>query len=257
MASGPPGEPAQYRIGTSGWHYDHWRERFYPVKLPKSGWLEHYCQFFRTVEINASFYRLPTERAFASWRDGSPTDFVFAVKASRLITHYRRLRNVEEPLDTFLSRARILGHKLGPILYQLPPGLKRDDRVLGDFLALLPGNLLHAVEFRHSSWLHEEVYAILRAYGVAFCVISAPGRDYPPVATGSFAYLRFHGSQAMYGGSYSDEELEHWARITRDLSGGSRAIFAYFNNDANAHAVFNALALADLLGLKAQQPPGG
>ncbi|MBI4318861.1 MAG: DUF72 domain-containing protein [Chloroflexi bacterium] len=239
-----------FRIGTSGWHYDHWRDRFYPEGLPKDRWLEYYGESFTTVEVNASFYRLPTERALARWRDGSPPNFLFAVKASRLITHYRRLRNVAELLDTFLDRARLLGDKLGPILYQLPPQFVRDDETLGDFLAQLPENFRHVLEFRHASWLSDEVYDLLRRHDVGFCVISAPGQEYPAVATADFAYIRFHGSHTVYGGCYTDEELERWAGIARELGRESRMVFAYFNNDANAYAVYNALTLKQKLGSK-------
>ena len=244
----------KYFIGTSGWHYDHWRDRFYPEKLPKSRWLEFYARFFPTVEINNSFYRLPSEKAFENWRTGSPTGFAFAVKASRLITHYRRLQNVEGLLDTFLGRARLLKEKLGPILYQLPPGLHRDDQRLDRFLALLPRDLQHAVEFRHASWIDEGVFQILRKHDVAFCVISLPGFDCPVVATASFSYVRFHGSQAMYASCYTDEELEQWATNLRNLAKGCERVCAYFNNDAEGHAVHNAMTLMAKVGI-VQSPP--
>ena len=172
----------KYYIGTSGFHYDHWRERFYPKGLPKARWLEFYASRFSTVELNNSFYHLPSEKAFATWRDSSPADFTFAVKVSRFITHIKRLRNSEEPLQTFLSRARVLEGKLGPLLYQLPPNMVRRDDVLEEFLSLLPENLLHVFEFRHESWFDEEVFQILRRHNVGFCVFDMPHLPCPPVA---------------------------------------------------------------------------
>ncbi len=242
-----------YLIGTSGWHYDHWRDRFYPERLAKAKWLDYYARFFSTVELNASFYRLPTEKAFERWRDTSPPGFVFAIKASRLITHYRRLANVEEALATFFSRARLLGAKLGPILYQLPPGLHRDDARLDDFLALLPRDLHHVLEFRHASWFADSVFDILRRHNAAFCVLSMPDFDCPVLATADFAYVRFHGSQAKYSSLYTDVELDGWAERIRSLSANG-PVYAYFNNDANAYAVHNALALMQLLGVIARIP---
>lgn len=239
----------EFIVGTSGWHYNHWRERFYPAGLPKSKWLGFYAQYFRTVEINASFYRLPTEKAFASWRNTVPAGFLYAVKASRLITHYRRLVNVEDALETFIGRARILGDKLGPILYQLPPGLHRDDERLDSFLSLLPRDLQHAVEFRHSSWMDDRVFEILRKHDVAFCVISLPNFECPVVATARFSYLRFHGSRRKYTSCYDDEELDQWAELMRRLARESTPVYAYFNNDVEAHAVHNALTLMQKLGV--------
>ncbi|GAI34250.1 unnamed protein product, partial [marine sediment metagenome] len=151
-----------YYIGTSGWHYDHWRVRFYPEKLIKAKWLEFYAGHFTTVELNNSFYRLPSEAAFATWRDSSPANFTFAVKVSRFITHIKRLRNTEEAVDNFVGRARILDGKLGPLLYQLPPNMHRNDEVLESFLSILPRGLKHVVEFRHESWLDDKVFEILR-----------------------------------------------------------------------------------------------
>ncbi len=244
----------KFIVGTSGWHYNHWRGRFYRSGLPKSKWLEFYAQYFRTVEINASFYRLPTEKAFANWRDTAPVGFVFAVKASRLITHYRRLINVEDALTTFLGRARILGDKLGPILYQLPPGFHRNDERLDSFLSLLPQDLQHAVEFRHPSWLVDPVFDTLRKHNVALCVISMPDFDCPVMATADFSYVRLHGSQRKYTSCYSDEELSQWAGRMRHLARDSGKVYAYFNNDAEAHAVHNALTLLQKLGVIKEAP---
>jgi uncharacterized protein YecE (DUF72 family) len=238
---------ARYYIGTSGWHYDHWRGRFYPEGLPKSRWLQHYAQSFSTVELNNSFYNLPSEKAFEKWRDSSPDGFAYAVKVSRFITHMKKLRNVDEPLANFLERVRILGDKLGPLLYQLPPNLHRKDELLDSFLSALPGNLIHVLELRHSSWLCQDVFAILRRYNVGLCVFDMPDLTTPLEATADFAYIRFHGSAALYGSCYSDEELTDWANRIAELSQGLDAVYVYFNNDAEAFAVENALTLRDKL----------
>jgi uncharacterized protein YecE (DUF72 family) len=234
---------AKYYVGTSGWHYDHWRERFYPKELPKRRWLEFYTQRFSTVELNNSFYHLPSEKAFAGWRDSCPDNFVYAVKVSRLITHFKKLRNVAEPFQNFLDRARILGNALGPLLYQLPPNLRRDDSRLEDFLSTLPSDLSHVFEFRHGSWLTQGVFDLLRRYNVGFCVFDMPDFATPVEVTADFAYVRFHGASSLYGGSYSDEDLGDWANRLAGLGADTRAVYVFFNNDAEAFAVANALTL--------------
>jgi len=237
----------QYYIGTSGWHYDHWRHLFYPDKLTKAKWLEFYSRHFTTVELNNSFYRLPSEEAFANWRDSSPANFVFAVKVSRFITHIKRLKDSEEPVDTFLSRAEILEEKLGPLLYQLPPNMHRDDARLEAFLSILPQGMKHVLEFRHESWLDEGVFEILRRYNVGLCVFDMPSLSCPLAATADFVYIRFHGSTELYSSCYSDEELAEWAKRLADLAANLKAVYIYFNNDAEAFAVRNAMTLRDYL----------
>ncbi len=236
----------KYRIGTSGWHYDHWRGDFYPDGLPKSRWLEHYAKTFDTVEINASFYRLPAEATFARWRGLAPPGFCYAVKASRFITHIKRLRNIEEELKTFLGRAGLLGDRLGPVLYQLPPGLKRDDGLLEAFLRLLPAGLEHVFEFRSRDWLDDGVFELMRRYRAGFCIYDMPGLTTPVLATAGFAYVRFHGSTGLYYSNYSDEQLGEWAGRIRGLTGVD-TVYVYFNNDAGGYAVRNALTLRRML----------
>ncbi len=227
--------------------YRHWREVFYPAKLPQSKWLEFYTRHFSTVELNNSFYRLPTEKAFASWRETSPAGFVYAVKVSRFITHIKRLKDVDEPVDTFLSRARLLEEKLGPLLYQLPPNMHRNDERLDAFLSLLPGGLRHVVEFRHDSWLNDTVFAILRRHNVGLCVFDMPDLSCPLLATADFAYVRFHGATGLYYSRYSDDELEDWARRIAELAGDLEAVYIYFNNDAEGYAIENARTLRQRL----------
>lgn len=236
-----------FYIGTSGWHYDHWRDIFYPAKLAKAAWLEFYARHFNTVELNNSFYRLPSENAFATWYHSSPPDFTFAVKVSRFITHIKRLKNTGEALDNFITRARILSEKLGPLLYQLPPNLHRNDEVLEAFLSSLPQGMRHVFEFRHHSWLEEEVFAILHRYNVGLCVFDMPFLTCPLVATADFAYIRFHGSDELYASCYSDEELADWAEKLANLAANLEAAYIYFNNDAEGFALRNAETLRSYL----------
>jgi len=235
----------KYYIGTSGWHYDHWREEFYPRGLPKSRWLEFYSQHFSTVELNNSFYRLPSEKAFANWRDSSPEAFVFAVKVSRFITHIKRLKDTAEPVANFMARARLLEGKLGPLLYQLPGSMKRDYRVLEGFLKTLPENSCNVFEFRDNSWFDSEIFELLRHYNAGFCIYDMPDLTTPVIATSDFAYVRFHGSRQLYSSCYSEKELEDWALQIKGL--GVSNVYAYFNNDAEGFATSNALMLRHLL----------
>ncbi len=236
-----------YHIGTSGWHYEHWRGRFYPEKLTKAEWLEFYASHFTTVELNNSFYRLPSEAAFASWYNSSPANFTFAVKVSRFITHIKRLKNSEEAVENFITRAKILEEKLGPLLYQLPPNMHRNDEVLESFLSNLPRGMKHVLEFRHQSWLEEKVFEILRKYNIGLCVFDMPSFTCPLEMTADFAYIRFHGSGELYSSCYSDKELADWAKRLTNLDINPKAVYIYFNNDAEAFAVRNAMTLRDYL----------
>jgi len=237
----------KYYIGTSGWHYDHWRGLYYPEGLPKSKWLQFYAQQFSTVELNNSFYHLPSEKAFVTWRESAPENFIFAVKVSRFITHIKRLRNLGSAVGNFLSRACLLQDKLGPLLYQLPPNMKRNDELLESFLSSLPQKYHHVFEFRHESWLDDAVFRILQRHNVGLCVFDMPDFTCPLVATSDFAYVRFHGSHSLYSSCYSDEELLRWARKIGQLDEKVKAVYIYFNNDAEASAVKNALTLAHYL----------
>ena len=234
-------------VGCSGWHYEHWRGLFYPAELPKSKWLEFYAQQFITVELNNSFYRLPSEKAFTAWRESTPDNFIFAVKVSRFITHIKRLRNLGSAVEHFLSRAVLLGEKLGPLLYQLPPNMKRDDEMLQNFLSSLPPKYQHVIEFRHESWLDDVVFDILRGHNTGFCVFDMPSFGCPPIATRDFAYVRFHGSESLYSSCYSDKELAQWSQKIARLGQNVEASYIYFNNDAEAFAVRNAMTLENYL----------
>ena len=239
----------KYYVGCSGWHYEHWRGLYYPQELAKTKWLSFYAKQFTTVELNNSFYHLPSEKAFNTWRESTPDDFVFAVKVSRFITHIKRLGNVGTSVDSFLSRAALLKEELGPLLYQLPPSMKRNDELLDNFLSTLPSEYRHVIEFRHESWIDEEVFNTLRSHNVGLCVFDMPGLSCPLVATSDFVYIRFHGSEGLYSSSYSDEELAQWAEWIARLGQNVRASYIYFNNDAEAFAVTNAIKLKSLLQL--------
>ena len=245
---------AKYYIGCSGWHYEHWRELYYPRELPKPKWLSFYAQEFNTVELNNTFYRLPSEKAFNTWRESAPDNFVVAVKASRFITHVKRLKNLGSAVETFVSRAGLLREKLGPLLYQLPPSMKRNDELLEDFLSTLPSKHRHVIEFRHESWIDEGVFDILRRHNVGLCVFDMPGFSCPPVATGDFGYVRFHGSEGLYSGRYSDAELAQWAHRIAQLGRNLSISYVYFNNDAKAFAIENAKTLRDLLRSPSPEP---
>lgn len=233
----------EIRIGCSGWHYDHWRGRFYPEKLPRSQWLQFYAQTFNTVEINNTFYQLPKETSVEAWRRRSPEDFVYAVKASRFITHIKKLKDSAESLGRFLQTARILKEKLGPVLFQLPPSFKKDLNLLEGFLAILPKDLAAVFEFRNDSWFSEETFDLLDRFGFGFCIHDMPSVPSPRVVTGDIIYVRFHGSTAKYAGYYSETELCDWADWLKSNIQKVSHAYLYFNNDANANAVNNAITL--------------
>ena len=237
-----------FRVGTSGWSYDHWRKLFYPEKLPAKARLDHYSRSFDTVEVNASFYHLPAENTFRKWKETVPNEFVFAVKASRYITHLKRLAEPEESLELFLSRARLLGRKLGPVLFQLPPNWQVNPERLERFLRLLPRTRRFAFEFRDPSWFTNEVEALLRERAVAFCIFHMVELDCPVWVTAPFVYLRFHGSAEKYRGSYSPRELGRWVKRIRGWLEEGLDVYAYFNNDAYGHAVTNGLDLMKRVG---------
>ena len=236
------------RIGCSGWDYKHWRGDFYPADLPRTRWFEHYAALFDTVEINNTFYRLPEERTFAAWAERAPARFVYAVKASRFLTHMKKLKSPEEPLDRLFTRMRPLNGRLGPVLYQLPPGWPLDLPRLEQFLQALPQDEKHVMEFRHTSWYADEVMRLLERFNVSLCLHDMQGSATGRERVGPFIYARFHGATGKYGGGYSDDRLAGWA----DWLGAQRAagfdVYAYFNNDVGGHAPRNAGTLRRLMG---------
>ena len=235
-------------IGCSGWQYRHWRGDFYPEKLAMRRWFEHYSSVFDTVELNTSFYHLPKPETFDKWRDQAPPGFRYAVKASRFITHMKKLKECDEPLETFLSRARRLGPALGPILYQLPPRWPFDRERLESFIAILPRDLTHVFEFREPSWMEEQVLGLLNAHGISYCAHDMKGMSAPREATGPIAYVRFHGGTGKYRGRYKDEALLGWSDWLAGEARAGREIWAYFNNDIGGAAIHDALTLRGMVG---------
>ena len=235
-------------IGTSGWHYKHWVGEFYPARFSPAKMLACYAQEFPTVEINNSFYRLPDEKTFRTWMHQVPPGFVFAVKASRFITHIKRLKDAAEPVSLLLERAAPLGDMLGPVLFQLPPQWKLNLERLEEFLAVLPADKKCALEFRDLSWCTEPVYKRLRNRNVAFCLHDWREMLWPIEITADFTYIRFHGSGRRYGGSYPDPVLQKWADRIRSWEHHLRKVFVYFNNDTEGHAIRNARTLRQMLG---------
>jgi uncharacterized protein YecE (DUF72 family) len=235
-------------VGTSGYVYPHWRRGvFYPGGLRQRDELGWYADRFRTVELNNPFYRLPAPESFDRWRDAVGDDFVFAVKASRYITHIRRLREASDALALFLERAERLGPKLGPILFQLPPTFAADLGVLRGVLEALPARHRWVVEFRHPSWHTPDAYDALGERGVALC-IPVGGRVRPDlVTTAPFVYTRMHAGQGA-GGGFTTEQLEWWAGRLRALDRAGKDRYVYFNNDPGGHAPRDARTLLDLLG---------
>lgn len=234
------------RTGTSGWTYKHWQGVFYPVDLPQSKWLEYYTGHFDTVELNASFYRLPNPRTFENWNARTPDNFRWSVKASKYITHTKRLRDPAEPLQRLYDAVKGLGEKLGAILVQLPPNLAFDEILFRDFCSSLNTDIRHTLEVRHASWLSDNAYTILNEFNIALCISDTAGR-YPSAEeiTADFAYVRLHGSQKLYASGYTEDELQTWAQ---KINAWDRDAFIYFDNDFEGHAVKDAKRLKEILG---------
>jgi uncharacterized protein YecE (DUF72 family) len=231
-------------VGTSGWQYGHWRELFYPRGVPQARWLEYYAARFATVESNAAFYRLPRLETFAAWAARTPPDFVMAVKASRYLTHIRRLRDPEEPVRRLMDSAGNLGAKLGPILLQLPPDLRADAGALAKTLACFPRPVRVAVEFRHPSWYTDEVRDLLTTNGAALCLADSPRRETPLWRTTDWTYLRLHEGRATPHPCYGRQALATWARRLADAWTPDEQVFVYFNNDPAGCAVRDARLFA-------------
>lgn len=233
-------------VGTSGYSYPHWAEGvFYPKGLSSRQWLEFYSRHFNCVELNVTFYRLPTKAMAKSWQERTPKDFVFAVKGSRFVTHIKRLKDTQESLKIFVERIAPLKTKIGCFLWQLPPGFKKDEERLKNFcrqLKKLKGfkDSRHVFEFREKSWFEKNVYAILKDFQFCLCFADAPEKIGEEVLTCDYVYLRFHGSVLLYGSNYSDEQLRMWADKIKLMGRRIHTVYAFFNNDAHGHAVANA-----------------
>jgi uncharacterized protein YecE (DUF72 family) len=245
----PHDRPRPVRIGCSGWNYASWKDEFYAGR-PARAWLEHYAEHFDTVEVNTTFYRLPNRDAVANWERTAPPDFLFTIKASRYLTHIKRLLELGPGLARFYERLEPLlaSPKMGPILWQLPPTFKRDDGRLASALERLPSGQRHCFEFRHPSWFTAEVYDLLRRHGAALVIGDRPEVHafQTEVFTADWTLVRFHYGSRGRRGNYSERELREWAARFEEWRAGVE-IFAYFNNDWEVFAVRNALRLQELL----------
>lgn len=231
-------------IGTSGWTYAHWRGTFYPEGLPQKGWLVYYMTHFPTVELNASFYRSIRPETYRKWREISPPGFVWSVKVSRFITHFKRLKECEEETKRFLYEVSNLGDKLGCLMVQLPPSLVFEREALLSFRRLIPDHFRVALEARNATWLTSECLNTLRDLNVAWCISDTAGRyPYREEITADFIYLRLHGSRVLYRSNYTEEELKTWAE---KIKRWGKETYVYFDNDYLAHAARNAMRLREL-----------
>lgn len=240
--------PGRWHIGTSGWSYANWKPAFYPKGVAPRDWLAYYARHLKSVELNASFYRLPRASVVEGWRDRTPENFVFAVKAWRAITHYRRLADCEDLVGRLFDRVAPLGRKTGPVLFQLPPHFEVNTARLENFLTILPHGRRYAFEFRDPGWHCDEVYALLERHKVAFCPFELGQARAPRIVTADFIYVRLHGRKAAYEGAYSVQALTAWCNWLEERLREKRDVYVYFDNtDVADHAVRNAIKLDELL----------
>ena len=242
-------------VGTSGWQYAHWKERFYPKGLPQREWLPYFAERFPTVEINNTFYMLPKPETFSTWRQRAPDDFIYVVKASRYLTHIRRLRDCREPLSRFWTNTRRLGKKLGPVLFQLPPNFEADLERLEAFLRLLPKTMRPAFEFRHPSWETKEVYDALDRRGCSLVIADRAGQSTAQVVTGGWTYVRFHWGRKTEDPGYSKRDLTKYADLLAGMD--AEEAWVFFNNDPMGAAIRDAYTFTELLeerGLSVRGP---
>jgi uncharacterized protein YecE (DUF72 family) len=242
-------------IGTSGWVYKEWQKHFYPADIPAKEHFQFYATQFPTVEINATFYRLPTLKMVKGWRDKAPPGFVFALKGSRFITHILKISGASKGLRKYFSRINPMKARVGPILWQLPPFLKKSPERLEKFLKILPKDYCHAVEFRHASWYEDdEAFEVLRKYNAAHVWLSSLRMPENFTDTADFIYIRFHGLKGGARHDYTRAELEPWARNIRKQARAGKNVYAYFNNDLNVRAPNNARTLMEMVGSAAVKP---
>lgn len=238
---------AKLLVGTSGWVYEHWRGVFYPEELPQPEWFGFYAKSFDTVEINYSFYRLPSRKTFENWREGAPADFVFTVKANRYITHVKKLKDAGEAVKRFYENLYGLGDRCGAVLFQLPPRWSVNAPRLEEFLSIVPKKYRLVFEFRDESWLAEEIMDVLRRYGAALCAADSPYWPSPREVTADFVFFRLHSGRTRQAPYYTRKELRALAaEIGEHLTGG-RDAFVYFNNDYGGFAIKNALAIKAMI----------
>lgn len=238
---------ARAYIGTSGWHYDDWRGRFYPEKTAKKDFLELYAKRFGVVEVNNTFYALPRVETLEGWRDIVPKGFLFACKASRFITHIKKLNEPEDSIKKFFATVDALGENLGPVLFQLPPNWNANAERLAAFLDALPTGYRYTFEFRDPSWFNQEVYDALGRHNAALCLYAMGLAESPIQVTADFVYMRLHGPEEGYRGSYDDQTLKEWARRIRGWLDEGRDVYCFFDNDQEANAPHDAARLKEMV----------
>lgn len=236
-------------IGTSGWSYQHWKENFYPEGLKPIDWLHYYSSEFSTVEINTTFYHSPLQTTIDNWYAKVPKDFTFSIKASRYLTHIKRLKNCRESVDYFYRNIRNLKSKIGPILIQLPPSFKADKDRLIEFIGYLNNKYMHVFEFRHPSWFSPEIYKILSKNNIALCITDLNGKLSPEVITAHFTYIRLHGPQRAYTGSYGPSGLKKWQKRIEEWINSKTSVYCYFDNDDKGYAIKDAQKIKEMLNI--------
>jgi uncharacterized protein YecE (DUF72 family) len=234
-------------IGTSGWRYEHWEGPFYPEDLKEGQYLPFYAETFASVEVNSAFYGLPSAESVHMWRQAVPGEFVFSLKASRYVTHMKKLKDPDQGLVNFLEAARPFGDQLGPLLFQLPPKWRVNVERLAAFLQALPEDGRHTFEFRDQSWLIDEVFELLERHNVAFCIYELEGFQAEKRVTADFVYIRLHGPGAAYQGDYDDATLQGWAGAVSAWLDKGLDVYCYFDNDQNGYAAKNAARLQEML----------
>ncbi|MEX0771553.1 MAG: DUF72 domain-containing protein [Balneolales bacterium] len=235
-------------IGTSGWHYKHWKGPFYKEDEKNKNFLEVYCQTFKTAEINNSFYKLPSKETFKSWASMVPDDFIFSVKASRYITHMKNLKDPKGPLNNFYKGIEPLGDKVGPILFQLPPGWKLKLERLNDFLNHLSKDYRHTFEFRNETWFDEQIYDTLKEHNSSFCIYDLKQKTSPKETTSDLVYIRLHGpAEDPYQGEYQKKGLKQWAKNITNWKDQGKEVYCYFDNDQNGYAPKDAVRLIEMI----------
>jgi uncharacterized protein YecE (DUF72 family) len=234
-------------IGTAGWHYKHWQGVFYPEQVRPPGFLSYYIQFLQTVELNNPFYRLPEPEKFTVWRKSVPEDFIFSVKASRFITHIKKLQEVQSSVENFIKNVSFLKEKLGVVLFQLPPAWNINIDRFENFIGILPEGYRYTFEFRNHTWYQDEIYEILRQYNVSFCIYELEHHQSPLIETADFVYIRLHGPEGKYAGNYSDQILNQWAERCLSWQKKGKDVYVYFDNDQLGYAAFNAIKLQEIV----------
>jgi uncharacterized protein YecE (DUF72 family) len=234
-------------VGTSGWNYKHWEEVFYPAAIKKQDWFNYYSTKFNSVEINNTFYNLPKVQTIKAWKNNAPGNFIYAIKASRYITHMKKLKDPKEPVNNFLKIIKQLKSNLGVILFQLPPHWKFNRERLSGFLSQLPYNYKYVFEFRDQSWWNDETYELLNKHNVAFCIYNMPDEETPRKITSDTIYIRMHGPVKKYSGSYSSQQLSGWKRWIENRIEKVSSVYIFFNNDDRGYAAKDALKLQEMV----------